>query len=247
MRSTRTHRPAADRLERRGHAAEPAAGAEGGNLRRHLGRRGTFAGALKVAAEAPRGATLLAMLPDTGERYLSTPLFADIPADMTAEEQEIMHSTPMFRFDAPGPVPAPVSAAAGPPVEADAGAKAFVADILANEPVVMFALEWCEFCWAARRLFAAYKIPYRSVDLDSVEYQRDDLGGRVRPELLARTGSGTIPQIFIGGAALGGCSDLFDAARSGVLRERLDAAGVAFDAAANVDLPALLPNWVKRA
>jgi cysteine synthase A len=34
------------------------------------------------------------MLPDTGERYLSTPLFADVPADMTAEELAISHSTP---------------------------------------------------------------------------------------------------------------------------------------------------------
>jgi cysteine synthase A len=34
------------------------------------------------------------MLPDTGERYLSTPLFADIPADMTEEEQKISQSTP---------------------------------------------------------------------------------------------------------------------------------------------------------
>ncbi len=40
---------------------------------------GTFAAALKVAQEAPEGSVLLAMLPDTGERYLSTPLFADIP------------------------------------------------------------------------------------------------------------------------------------------------------------------------
>jgi cysteine synthase A len=56
----------------------------------------TFAGALKVAAEAPRGSTILAMLPDTGERYLSTPLFADVSADMTDEEKEIMRSTPMF-------------------------------------------------------------------------------------------------------------------------------------------------------
>jgi len=38
----------------------------------------TFAAALKVAAEAPRGAVLLAMLPDTGERYLSTVLFEGI-------------------------------------------------------------------------------------------------------------------------------------------------------------------------
>jgi cysteine synthase A len=39
---------------------------------------GTFAAALKVAEEAEPGSTVLAMLPDTGERYLSTPLFAHI-------------------------------------------------------------------------------------------------------------------------------------------------------------------------
>ncbi|HTQ32982.1 MAG TPA: cysteine synthase A [Stellaceae bacterium] len=54
----------------------------------------TFAGALKVCAAAPKGSTVLCMLPDTGERYLSTPLFADVPADMTAEEVAISHSTP---------------------------------------------------------------------------------------------------------------------------------------------------------
>ena len=54
----------------------------------------TFAGALKVAAEAPAGSTILCMLPDTGERYLSTPLFADVPVDMTEEEVAISMSTP---------------------------------------------------------------------------------------------------------------------------------------------------------
>ena len=54
----------------------------------------TFAGAMVVAAEAPKGSTILCMLPDTGERYLSTPLFADIPADMTDEELAISRSTP---------------------------------------------------------------------------------------------------------------------------------------------------------
>ena len=38
----------------------------------------TFAAALKVAARAEKGSVILAMLPDTGERYLSTPLFANI-------------------------------------------------------------------------------------------------------------------------------------------------------------------------
>ncbi len=55
---------------------------------------GTFAGALKVASEAEKGANIVAMLPDTAERYLSTPLFADIPADMNEEELTISRSTP---------------------------------------------------------------------------------------------------------------------------------------------------------
>jgi len=54
----------------------------------------TFAGALAIAKDAPKGANILAMLPDTGERYLSTPLFADVPADMTEEEAAILKSTP---------------------------------------------------------------------------------------------------------------------------------------------------------
>jgi cysteine synthase A len=55
---------------------------------------GTFAGALRVAAEAEKGANILCMLPDTGERYLSTPLFADVSADMNEEELKISQSTP---------------------------------------------------------------------------------------------------------------------------------------------------------
>jgi cysteine synthase A len=56
----------------------------------------TFAGALKVAAEVPAGTSILAMLPDTGERYLSTPLLADIAVEMTAEEEAIARSSPLF-------------------------------------------------------------------------------------------------------------------------------------------------------
>jgi len=62
---------------------------------------GTFAGALQVCRDAPKGATVLCMLPDTGERYLSTPLFADVPVDMTDEELRISHSTPSCQIPAP--------------------------------------------------------------------------------------------------------------------------------------------------
>ncbi len=50
---------------------------------------GTFAAALKVAKEAEPGSVILAMLPDTGERYLSTPLFADVP-DGPDDAQELL-------------------------------------------------------------------------------------------------------------------------------------------------------------
>jgi cysteine synthase A len=56
----------------------------------------SFAAALEVAKDAPKGSTILAMLPDTGERYLSTPLFADILPDMNDEERAILQSTPTF-------------------------------------------------------------------------------------------------------------------------------------------------------
>ena len=63
---------------------------------------GTFAGALDVAAGAPKGTAILCMLPDTGERYLSTPLFADIPAEMTADEMAILQSTATFAGETAG-------------------------------------------------------------------------------------------------------------------------------------------------
>jgi cysteine synthase len=61
----------------------------------------TFAGALRIAAEAPKGATILCMLPDTGERYLTTPLFAEVAVDMTHEELEISRSTPSAQLPPP--------------------------------------------------------------------------------------------------------------------------------------------------
>jgi cysteine synthase A len=56
-----------------------------------------LAGALEIAKTAPAGANILAMMADTGERYLSTPLFADIGADMSEEEMGIFNSTPYGR------------------------------------------------------------------------------------------------------------------------------------------------------
>ena len=88
-------------------------------------------------------------------------------------------------------------------------------------------------------------IEYRSIDLDSVAYQADDRGGKIRAVLAARTGAKTIPQIFIGGTHVGGATDLFDAWRSGTARALLEKRGVTFDGAADLDPYSLLPKWLQ--
>lgn len=60
----------------------------------------TFGVAHQIAERAPAGSVILCMLPDTGERYLSTPLFETIPADMDAEEMALSRSTPGFQLAA---------------------------------------------------------------------------------------------------------------------------------------------------
>jgi len=186
----------------------------------------TFAGALEICARAPNGANILCMLPDTGERYLSTPLFEDVPADMTS------------------PQPAKSEPVAPPATTPEADA--FVAEAISDpeQPVVMFALEWCEFCWSVRKLFKHVDIPYRSIDLDSAEYQKENWGGEIRNVLKARTNSPTIPQIFVGGQHIGGCTETFDAFNEGRLQELLRASGIEFKQADNVNAYSFLPKWL---
>jgi cysteine synthase A len=209
----------------------------------------TFSGALKVCETAPEGSTVLCMLPDTGERYLSTMLFADIPADMTQDEHAISRSTPNYRFDvAPKPAPAaapqqPVAAPAPVAPEMTELVNQIVTD--PDQRVVMFALEWCEFCWAARKMLNHFKIPYRSIDLDSVEYQKDNRGGNIRAALTARTSIPTIPQIFVDGELIGGSTDLFGAWKSGRVQQLLTRGGVRYDDSHNVDPISFLPTWMQ--
>ncbi|MCD6071894.1 MAG: cysteine synthase [Microvirga sp.] len=86
----------------------PIAGAEGIKWAKMLAQKegiftgvsggSTFAVAMQVAERAPEGSVILAMLPDTGERYLSTPLFEGITEDMTEEEITLSRSTPGFQM-----------------------------------------------------------------------------------------------------------------------------------------------------
>jgi len=90
----------------------PVEGAESIEWSRRLAQRegiftgvsggATFAIAMQKAEQAEPGAVILCMLPDTGERYLSTPLFEGIPADMTDEEKALSLSTPSCQMDTAG-------------------------------------------------------------------------------------------------------------------------------------------------
>jgi cysteine synthase A len=205
----------------------------------------TLAAALALARRSPAGSNIVCMLPDTGERYLSTPLFEHIGDDMDEQELDISRSTPGYRFDAAPARPKP-TAVATPIVmpRLDAQAETFVSETVRDQPVVMFALQWCEFCWAVRRLLSRLAIRYESVDVDAVRFQAGELGVNIRAVLKERTGSPTMPQIFIGGQHVGGCTDLFDAMRSGELQRRLDAAGIAYDRGVHLDPYGLLPKWM---
>lgn len=231
----------------------PVDGNEALSLARELAQRegifcgtssgATFAGALSIARKAAPGSNILCMLPDTGERYLSTPLFEDIMEEMDAEEIEISRSTPNHRFDVRKAGPA----AAFP--EMDAKSVDFVEQVLADaeNPVAFFALEWCEFCWSVRKLLAKLEIPFRVFDLDSVAYQEDQLGGKIRSVLIDKLGSPTVPQIFIGGSHVGGATDLFAALKAGNLAEMLAELGIEMaEVEDGFEPESMLPGWLHK-
>jgi cysteine synthase A len=60
----------------------------------------TFGIAMQIAEAAEAGSVILCMLPDTGERYLSSPLFETIEEEMTGEEIALSLSTPGYHMAA---------------------------------------------------------------------------------------------------------------------------------------------------
>lgn len=210
----------------------------------------TFAAAIGIAKSAPVGSNILCMLPDTGERYLSTPLFDDIPVEMTEAEWQVSRSTPNYRFDA-----ATTGKQRGAtltdesPVQLDEEALALVKREISKteQPIVLFALEWCEFCWSVRKLFAQLDIPYRAIDLDSVRYQENNLGGKIRAVLLDQLGSPNIPQIYIGGKHVGGATDLFALYSNGELDRLMHTHNIGMKKMPEDFEPlSLLPEWLHK-
>ena len=89
-------------------------------------------------------------------------------------------------------------------------------------------------------------IPYRSVDIDSVEYQQNDWGAKIRAAVTERTGITTIPQIFVGGELIGGATDLLSAWNAGSVQPLLAKHHVKYDRDVKVDALTFMPGWLHK-
>ncbi len=177
---------------------------------------GTLSAAISFAETLEKGANtnIVVMIPDTGERYLSTPLFENIPADMTEEEKKIADSVPSTAPPAPGLPPA------------TEGATAWVQNETKSSPVVIFSLEYCEFCWTLTSFLDALGVSYHKVDIDSFEYAKDNLGNKYRASLCEWTECNTFPQFFVNGMFRGGAVDACMMWKKGELQSVFKKAGI---------------------
>ena len=163
---------------------------------------GVLSAALKFAETAKPGSTIVAMLADTGERYLSTPMFSEISADMNEAEMEIAAST---ASEAPPNINMP---------EPCDNSIEFVKQTSEGEKsgIVVWSLQSCEFCWTAFGLLGALglekNVHYKVIDIDSFQYAKDNQGNKYRSALSTMTNVNTFPQIFINGKFIGGAVDL---------------------------------------
>jgi cysteine synthase A len=168
---------------------------------------------------------------------------------MTEEETGISRSTPNYHFASAPPTPADdADETEKPGVEAPPDALEFLDQATHDpeNPVVLFALEWCEFCWSVRKMFAEYEIPYRAVDLDSVAYQEGNKGGKIRKAIEQRTGLKTIPQVYVGGKHLGGASETFDAVKDGSMQKLLEENNVSWNRTVDTEPYSFLPGWLHK-
>lgn len=91
-----------------------------------------------------------------------------------------------------------------------------------QNPVVVYSKTWCPYCQQAKDLFEELGVKPYVVELD-------ELGAaerQVQNTLQGLTGQSTVPNVFIGGKHIGGCSDTMELHQNGELIPLLSEAGV---------------------
>ena len=90
----------------------------------------------------------------------------------------------------------------------------------AHAPITMYTTEVCPYCLRAKALLKARGVTV----IDEIRVDRDPAA---RLTMMERTGRRTVPQIFIGGAHVGGCDDLMALDQQGRLLPLLQASSTA--------------------
>ena len=233
----------------------PVAGADALRLARELARQegifvgtssgATLAAALEVARRAPPGANIVCMLPDTGERYLSTPLFEGIGEEMTAEEWAVSRSTPSCRFDLPA-APAPAPAVVEKPAAVDPDAARLVTKIVDRRTggdvrarvvrVLLVGAQAVHASWAspiAASMWTRWSTRRKTWAAVSAPCSRIAPARRPCRRSSSAASTSAAPRT------------LFDAWRNGNVQQRLNENGVSYDRDANLDPYSLLPKWLQ--
>lgn len=132
---------------------------------------------------------------------------------MTDEEKELAKGAPptaAFPQELPPP--------------SDEG-RALVKQFVGSAAVAVVAMESCEFCWTAFKLFDALGVSYKTLNFDALEYAPNNQGNVIRACVQEHTGVVTFPQVFIGGDFFGGAADACVKWKKGELQPVLEAAG----------------------
>jgi glutaredoxin 3 len=79
--------------------------------------------------------------------------------------------------------------------------------------VVIYTTKFCPYCVRAKYLLQDKKLNYKEIAVDG--------DTKLRQEMMQKSGSHTVPQIWIKGQHVGGCDELFALQRSGQLDELL--------------------------
>ena len=85
-----------------------------------------------------------------------------------------------------------------------------------NAKVVIFSKTWCPYCTQVKAVFKKIGQPFEAVELDKAKN-----GNAIHAQVKAVVGKTSVPQVFVGGAHLGGCDDTQAAAKNGTLQKML--------------------------
>lgn len=90
-------------------------------------------------------------------------------------------------------------------------------------PVIVYSKSSCPFCVDAKHILDRMRVSYLAVELNRIPE-----GGAVQKALSELTRQRTVPNIFIGGEHVGGCSELEAGIRSGKVQQLLQKHGIQF-------------------